>query len=604
MRRGVLIVALVMVAVWTARVDVPRLTGKIKGDEATYISMAFSVAKDRDLKYRPEDYRRFVAMYGTGPEGIFLKRTLNLNWRLRAGWPPVQITKSPVSSDVELDYGKPFAYAVAAAPFVAVFGLGGLLLFNILLLVLSAWCTVTFGRARTTPVAGALIGLIFIGASVVPVYVAWLTPEMFNFTLILGAYFLWLYKEVASPDASRWIRRPELDWVAAGLLGIAMFSKPLYGPLIAPLVLTAVARRKWRLALMMACVFTVTALALFGANEVIAGDWNYQGGTRSSFVSKFPFDDRGTTFETGNPMATNEANDEHLLSPAMLSLVPRNAFYFLVGRHSGLVPYFFPGVLIGALWLARIRRSPLWQMTTSVGGVLATLGLLVLAPGLWNGGGGPVGNRYFLGIYPTLLFLLPAGASLLSALSALVVGVAFIGRILVHPFAASQTVWLNPERWPLRLLPIELTILNDLPVHLKYERFRVPVSKDPEVFLYYMDSNTYYAEANGGFWVAPGTAEIVIRTVGPLSGLKLRLMSPIDNIVDVAIDGRSDHVNLRKGMESTVYLRPEPGVYAYSSHQIVLRITTAAGFYPEQFDRSSADHRRLGAFVRLTYEVK
>jgi hypothetical protein len=41
-----------------------------------------------------------------------------------------------------------------------------------------------------------------------------------------------------------------------------MFSKPLYGPLIAPSVLTAVARRKWRLALMMACVFTVTALAL------------------------------------------------------------------------------------------------------------------------------------------------------------------------------------------------------------------------------------------------------------------------------------------------------------------------------------------------------
>ena len=65
-----------------------------------------------------------------------------------------------------------------------------------------------------------------------------------------------------------------------------------------------------------------------------------------------------------------------------------------------------------------------------------------------------------------------------------------------------------------RLLPIELTILNDLPVHLKYERFRVPVSKDPECS-YYMDSNTYYAEANGGFWVAPGTAEIVIRTVGP-----------------------------------------------------------------------------------------
>lgn len=604
MRRAVLFGALVIAAIWAARVDVPRLTGKIKGDEATYVSMALSVAKDHDLKYRPEDFTRFVALYGTGPEGIFLKQTSTLNWRLHAGWPPVEIDKTAVSSDVELDYGKPFAYAMAAASFAAVFGLGGLLLFNLLLLTLSAWCAVTFCRARTGRMAGTLIGLIFIGASVVPVYVAWLTPELFNFTLVFVAYFFWLYKDVAPPSAPRWLKRPATDWAAAVLLGIAMFSKPLYGPLIAPLVLTAAGRGRWRSVLMIASLFMVTALALFGTNELITGEWNYQGGIRSSFVSKFPFDDRGTRFESGNRMATNEANDENLLSPGMLSLLPRNAVYFLIGRDAGLVPYFFPGVLIGALWLARIRRSPMWQVTTAAGCLAATLGLLVLAPALWNGGGGPVGNRYFLGIYPTLLFLLPAGAGLLPALTALLVGVTFMGPILAHPFAASQTVWLNSERWPLRLLPIELTILNNLPVALKYERFRVPVSKDPEVFLYYMDSHTYYAEPNGGFWVAPGTAEIVIRTVGPLSGLKLRLTSRIDNVVDVAIDSRLDRVTLKKDTESTVYLRPEPGVYAYSSHQIVLRITTAAGFHEQQFNPGSTDQRLLGVFVRPTYEVK
>src|SRR5438105_3686566 len=82
-----------------ARVDVPRLSGKIKGDEATYVAMALSLAKDHDLKYRSEDYQRFMKSYGSGPEGIFLKR--------RSG---------PDGSADTFEFGKAFAYAVAAAP--------------------------------------------------------------------------------------------------------------------------------------------------------------------------------------------------------------------------------------------------------------------------------------------------------------------------------------------------------------------------------------------------------------------------------------------------------------------------------------------------------
>ena len=37
-------------------------------------------------------------------------------------------------------------------------------------------------------------------ASVVPVYFVWITPELFNFSLGLLAYFCWLYKEVATPE--------------------------------------------------------------------------------------------------------------------------------------------------------------------------------------------------------------------------------------------------------------------------------------------------------------------------------------------------------------------------------------------------------------------
>ena len=102
-----------------------------------------------------------------------------------------------------LYYGKAFIYAVAAAPFVWLFGLNGLLVLHVLLL---------FGRLRLRiPVPGGklasgpslMFALAFVGASCVPVYAVFLAPEVFNFTLVFVAYFLWAYKEVAPPDAGR-----------------------------------------------------------------------------------------------------------------------------------------------------------------------------------------------------------------------------------------------------------------------------------------------------------------------------------------------------------------------------------------------------------------
>jgi len=63
-----------------------------------------------------------------------------------------------------------------------------------------------------------------------------LMPEIFNVTLVFGAYFLWLYKEVAPPTAWRGWRRPATDLAAGMLLGLATFSKPSHVLLVGPLV--------------------------------------------------------------------------------------------------------------------------------------------------------------------------------------------------------------------------------------------------------------------------------------------------------------------------------------------------------------------------------
>ena len=96
-------------------------------------------------------------------------------------------------------------------------------------------------RARPAPVA-LTFTLAFLGVSIVPVYGVWLTPEIFNLSLVFFAYFLWLYKQVGAAGASvqaglgRFVRGPASDVLAAVLLGMVAFSKPLYVLLAAPVV--------------------------------------------------------------------------------------------------------------------------------------------------------------------------------------------------------------------------------------------------------------------------------------------------------------------------------------------------------------------------------
>ncbi len=102
----------------------------------------------------------------------------------------------------------------------------------------SAWrrsCAYAFLAAQSPPASAAAFVTAFFGASVLPVYGVFLMPEIFNFTLVFVAYFLWLYKEVAP---GRWLDGRWSDLAAAVLLGIATYSKPIPTQLlVAPLVI-------------------------------------------------------------------------------------------------------------------------------------------------------------------------------------------------------------------------------------------------------------------------------------------------------------------------------------------------------------------------------
>jgi hypothetical protein len=370
--RAVALAAVVVVATAAARwIDPLTAVGDIKSDEATYVSMALSVAHDGDLRFEKADLDRFLAIYPRGPEGIFLKRAYTVRPVVGARWPFLSLASTPVATTTRLAYGKAFIYPVIAAPFVALGGVGGLLVFNVLLLAIGLACAVRFCQAQCGRVTGAFLGTAFIGASIVPVYGVFLMPEIFNFALVFGAYFLWLYKEVAPPTAWRSWRRPATDLAAAVLLGLATYSKPSHVVLVGPLVLVALLAKRWRHAAAIGLVAGATAGGLFTANMFVTGEASYQGAAtadgRKEFYDAFPFDAKGTTYDAYDKVesVTNDTGSVNTTTTdVFVRLLPHNIWYFFAGRDAGLVPFFFPGVAILALWLVRWRRARVWQVAT------------------------------------------------------------------------------------------------------------------------------------------------------------------------------------------------------------------------------------------------
>lgn len=594
--RATLIVGLVLLATLGGRaIDAPRLSGNIKGDEATYIAMALSLADDGDLYYEREDYVRFHALYGDGPSGIFLKRRYSLGLD----------GKVPIPADESLAYGKALIYPAVAAPFAFVGGLGGLVVFNWLMLLSCVWAGTRFTRAASGHRYGWIYGFVFIVASVVPVFTAWFTSEMFNFWLVFWSYFLWLYKKVAPADDRSWLVRPWTTTAAVALVGLATFSKATNAALVGPILIDLLLQRRVAPMAMAVVAFTLSTAGLFGVNALITGEANYQGAedavSRRSFYEAYPFDDKGTRFDAGSAMVTNDADTGRVLSDRMVSQVPLNVWYFLVGRHAGLIPYYLPGVVIGLCWLATWRRAPLWQWTSMLAVAGSAAVLIIALPDSWNGGGGPPGNRYFLSIYPPLLFLLPAATRVWPAIVALAGGLAFVGAMVVSPYDASAQPWKNVERMPLKALPIEITLLLDLPYRLNALRGPILFVQEPTVQVIYMDANTYSAEGQG-FWIAGGdTAETIVRTERPLRRVEIAFSGPIDNSVSGSFGGRPVQATLRGGGQSIVQVsQPKAGRYLHS-YTYILKLTTANGFVPAEREPGSQDTRNLGVFVRPSF---
>ncbi|NQW04659.1 MAG: hypothetical protein HQ485_11605 [Acidobacteria bacterium] len=596
----------------------PEAVPGFQSDEATYYLMGQSLARDGDLEYRQEDIARARLEFAPGPNGVFLKRGVDVSGLSTTdAFPFAKIGGVADTDQSRLYFGKSFIYPLVAAPFVWLVGTKGFYLLNAALLALAFLCSYLFLSARSGIIVSVLLAGAFVFATVVPVYYAWIAPELFNFSIGLVAYFCWLYKEVSPTASSRlgaWLRRPVSDFVAAALSGVLTFSKLSNGLLVGPMVLWLLWKRRWGRAIGASVVWGLVTIALFGTNVAITGEWNYQGGLdrRTCYADGgrlFPFETDNVGFEVCDARATNAVQaDVYFDEEVVWSNLRANIVYFVVGRNAGTVAYFFPCVLAVLTMLVAGRRREPWQWLVLGSLAAQALVFIISQPYSYFGGGGSVGNRYFMGAYGMAVFLFPPVRARILGVLPWIVGGAFMWPLVLSPFDTSMRPADHAKHGPVRLLPVELTNMNDLPINTERDvhvYWYGEQSPHPGFQMYRLDDNSYLREANGlSFWThADSRAEILIKADQPFTRIQFQVTAgPVATRAVIEINGRETDVSLSAGEGTIVQFALPPGFKYKNARETPayvweLAITTGPGFVPAEVEAGSDDVRHLGVRV-------
>ena len=508
---------------------VPLTIGKpgqpptLKADEPAYYLMALSLARDFDLRYLPADGDRLL-------EEFPFASTHNLILMTSDGWRTVH-------------YGKPLAYPLFAAPFAALWGANGMVFFNMALLVSMVWLAAVFLARRASPATAAAFACGLFLLSACSRYVFWLQPEVFNMFGVFGA----LYWGFENRRRAIW-----LTALSGVLLALPTYNKPMFAAIALPLVGAFLLRRQWRtaavwtlgfaagLALLATMSLRMTDLVLpYLGSDVRAavrvcepGDWPVEiVEARRIAVGASP-----TTGEAAAAVTIPESPTGNNFS--WLFRIPRQSFgevveninYFLVGRHAGLLPYHpFAGIALALFLFAGRRDRDRWLLLLALAVVAGYF--LLFIDWNWQGGGGFIGNRYFVSVIPAFLFLVPGRIPPWTLPAGYLSAGLFAGAMALAPFGVNvpaATLQAHTRNAPLRYLPLELSLSN-VP---GYERRGVGGMS-------VMGRADRLLARGGDWWVAArGPTEILIESRHRFDSLVLSVSSPVaPNTLSLRMDG-------------------------------------------------------------------
>ena len=442
----------------------PGLPPNLKADEAAYYLMALSLAEDGDLEMRIEDVDRVFQEFPFGPANNLILMTDD-------GWRTIY-------------FGKPYIFSLLAAPFAALFGANGLVFFNMLLLLGMVWMgALHLSRFNAAGLALLFSAGFFLLSAGFP-YVFWLQPELLNMAGVAACLWLGLRVpgEAEGPELPPTRRRELLLAALSGAaLVLAVYNKPMLAVVGLPVLAGYARRRRWATAGAWLAGAALCLALVAGIAMLLTGHPTSYLGVRRQGVTVcepgvMPIRPADTAAAAGVAAAHSPTGNawSWLFRPPETTPreVAQNVGLFLFGRHTGLLLYLPFAAVAVVLFLVHGRRSlERWLLL----GALAAVALffLVFISFNWHGGGGFIGNRYFINAYPGFLFLVTRVRPRWLVAAGYALGGLFLAPVLFTPFGAGgpePTLQSHVRNAPFRFFPLELTLRN-VP---GYERLQLP----------------------------------------------------------------------------------------------------------------------------------
>ncbi len=551
--------------------DIPqRQRGGFFSDEAVYFSIIQSIAYDYDIKYERKDIYRIRKEFPAGPNGIFLKKAKN----------------------GKLYFAKSFAYPLFSAPFYRFLGVKGIILFNSILLILVLYAGFLLLKKWNYKNPIYYI-LFFVFGSIVWFYFLWITPDLFNFSIVFLSLFLFFYYKDSGSNI------PIV--FSAFLMGVASFSKlPNVFTAILPGVYFLFIKRDLKKTFIFSFIFLVTFTGFYALNYQLTGEVNYMGGERKSFYFRFPYEGETTFENSGYKMTAGTYWKRYYMDLKVFFL---NLFYSFFGRYTGIFIYFFPALLFMLLYILKKEKDVLKNITISLY-FFIHLFYITLIPSNYFGGAGSLGNRYFFNFIPLLFFLAPRKLNEKNLLIFSIIPILFLGPVFVDVIyysAYSGELSKNPV---ISLFPPDLTQINSVPTNTNPYAFKVPLVNSR---IFVLNNNFRLSKEEKGIWIRKsGKIEFVLETTKKFKALKLYLKNnPLNrqNKITIKIGGRKRKIYLNGGEGKIVLLKNiKPQLIIRQRFYYYGTIKTSTDSIPFFVLKGSKDKRVLSLFFKPVFE--
>jgi hypothetical protein len=549
----------------------PGMPLTLKADEPAYYLAALSLARDHDLRVEVKDLRRIH-------EEFPYDEARNLILMSDDGWRHVY-------------FGKPYIYSLFAAPFAGLFGADGMVAFNMLLMMGMVWMGTSYLRQYNSDGLSAVYAAGFFLLSGSFPYVFWMHPEIFNMFWVTTALYLVFRRPEERPELAGGWPPAWLRWLDTGVarallsgacLTLAAYNKPMLAALGLPCIVML-----WRRAGLKATVRwlagAIVGMALIaGVAIALSGHASAYLGVQRQGVTVHDTDHLPVQPE---PLSS-QAVVQHRNSWSWMFRLPdihwrklaENSGYFLWGRHTGLIPYQPIAFLSLLLFLFRRRHEPeRWALLGGI--VLVALSFLIWIPFNWHGGGGFVGNRYFVSAVPGFLFLVSGIRPRWLPLVGYAAAGLLVGPLVFTPLGAPvvyPTLQSHVRSWPFSLFPVELSLERRIP------GYRGSVQGD----LYFWGRKDVFKPGGEVMWIFGGVpAEIWIKSYEPID-------SAVFQVVDVTPGNR---VTLSLSGDRQVLHFPDPLPEKRAAARVV--------FHPTHANHARTEGNRTVYYYRLVVKT-